>query len=40
MQTLTIDEKDYAVIPMSDYNSMLESAENTRDIADIPPPAR
>ena len=35
MQTLTIDEKDYAVIPMSDYNAMLKSVENTQDIADI-----
>ena len=35
MQTLTIGGKDYAVVPMGDYNTMLELAENTQDMADI-----
>ncbi|MBW5290996.1 MAG: Phage-related transcriptional regulator [Candidatus Ruthia sp. Asou_11_S2] len=35
MQILTIEQKDYALIPMSDYNSMLVLAEDVQDIADM-----
>ncbi len=32
MQTLTIEQKDYALVPMSDYNAMLERVEAMQDI--------
>lgn len=35
MQTLTIEQKDYALLPMSDYNAMLELAEDMQDMQDI-----
>lgn len=35
MQTLTIQQKDYAVVPMDDYNTVLALAEDAQDMADI-----
>jgi DNA-binding XRE family transcriptional regulator len=35
MQILTIEQKDYAIVPMNDYNSMLKLAQNAQDMADI-----
>jgi DNA-binding XRE family transcriptional regulator len=35
MQILTIEQKDYAVVPMNDYNNMLKLAQNTQDMVDI-----
>lgn len=35
MQTLTIEQKDYALMPMGDYNKMLSLAEESQDMADI-----
>ncbi len=32
MQTLTIEQKQYAVVPMSDYNAMLSQVETMQDI--------
>ncbi|SFV88623.1 hypothetical protein MNB_SUP05-SYMBIONT-5-1102 [hydrothermal vent metagenome] len=35
MQTLTIEQRDYALMPIDDYNAMLSLAENAQDVADI-----
>ena len=35
MQILTIENKDYVVVPMDDYNTILELAEDAQDIADM-----